>query len=128
MVVIPKSSVRGRVKQAGSLEVIGRWAFILGTALAIASAFAGRWFEVDLVLSALFVLGVAVGVLNITAQETTEFLVASLVLMLAGAVNFGFIPGIGVYVRAVLGNIAAFVVPAAVIVALRAVWMLAKQR
>jgi len=52
---------------------------------------------------------------------------ATIALILAGVVNLGLIPFVGVWLRNVLSNIVVFVVPAAVIVALRSVWVLANR-
>ena len=60
--------------------------------------------------------------------EIAGFLAATIALILAGVVNLGLIPVVGLTLRAILSNIVVFVVPAAVIVSLRAVWVLAKQR
>lgn len=78
-------------------------------------------------LTALFALGIAVGLLNVTVRERSEFLLATVALILAGVVNLGLIPYIGVWLRTVLSNIVVFVVPAAVIVALKTIWVLANK-
>ena len=46
-------------------------------------------------------------------------------MMLAGIVNLGLIPGIGLYLRSILSNIVVFVVPGAIIVGMKAIWKLA---
>jgi len=66
--------------------------------------------------------------LNVTLKETTEFLITAIALILAGAVNVGSVPVVGDTLRVILGNIVVFVVPAAVLVALRAIWVLAQRR
>ena len=107
---------------------IGHWAFLIGAAIAILGGLFTGVIDDVVLLTSLFVLGVIVGLLNVTIKETTGFLVASIALILAGVVNLGLIPVIGVYIRAMLSNIVVFVVPAAVIVALRAIWVLAKEK
>ena len=78
-----------------------------------------------ILVTALVILGFVVGLFNLTAKETTPFLVASIALMLAGIVNLGLIPGVGLYLRSILSNIVVFVVPGAIIVGLKTIWKLA---
>ncbi|MFC1752597.1 hypothetical protein ACFL96_04290 [Thermoproteota archaeon] len=104
---------------------IGQYAFLVGVLLAIIAGIivtANPW-----VVLVLVVLGVIVGFLNITAKETTEFLVASIALIAAGAANMAIIPYIGSYLAAILGYITVFVAPAAIVVALKAVKSLAER-
>jgi len=62
----------------------------------------------------------------ITEKETTSFLVAAVALLLAGTANFSAIPGIGQYIAQILHFVGIFVAPAAVIVALKAVYALGR--
>ncbi len=88
------------------------------------SALAGQEGTVTLLL---VLLGAVVGVLNITEKETTPFLVAAVALVVAGTASFSAISvaGLGAILDKVVNNISVFVVPGAVIVALKAVWALA---
>ena len=110
-----------------SIQQIGHWAFLVGAIIAIIGGFFNDVVGDTALLTALFVLGVVVGVLNVKVQETSEFLLATIALILAGVVNLGLIPFVGVWLRNALSNIVVFVVPAAVIVALRSVWVLANR-
>jgi hypothetical protein len=107
---------------------LGHWAFIIGALIAIIGGLFTNQLEGIALFTTLFALGVVVGLLNITVKETSTFLLASVTLIIAGVVNMGLIPVVGVYVRAILSNIVVFVVPAAVIVALRTIWLLANER
>ncbi|MEK6892158.1 MAG: hypothetical protein AABX25_03160 [Nanoarchaeota archaeon] len=112
---------------------LGRWAFIIGVLLAIVvgvfsanlSGYAGT---LSLVL---VVLGLVVGFLNITEKETTPFLIAAAALMLTAtsvdtlkSIDLGM--SLGNYLAGIVSQIAVFVAPAAVIVALKAINTLAK--
>jgi len=107
---------------------IGSWAFILGVVIAIisglaAGALAGYMQYVALVL---VLLGLVVGFLNISTREVTDFLIASIALIAIGAANsIASIPVIGLYLASMVLYIAAFVAPAALVVALKAIYNLA---
>jgi len=103
---------------------IGHWSFIVGILLSILAGLIPT-LQTSAVTWILVVLGLVVGFLNVTARETTEFLVAAVALMLVGSA--GALPVLGGYVLSILANIIAFVAPAALIVALRAVWVLAQE-
>lgn len=104
---------------------IGHYAFIVGVVLAIIAGIIvtnNPW-----IVLALVILGLVVGFLNVSAKETTEFLVASIALIAAGSANLTIIPYVGDYLTAILGYIAVFVAPAAIVVALKAVKQLAEK-
>ncbi|MBS3118183.1 hypothetical protein J4417_00690 [Candidatus Woesearchaeota archaeon] len=107
---------------------IGHYTFFVGIFLAIVAAFFRSYIPPEVLITTLFILGLLVGLLNITAKETTPFLIAALALMLAGIVNFGLIPGIGTYIRDMLSNVVVFVAPAVIPVAIKAIWNLASER
>jgi hypothetical protein len=123
-------------KKAFEIHRLAHYAFFIGLVIAILS---GGWFSLILngscsanrvvspeaLVTTLVVLGLIVGLVNLTTKETVPFLVSAVALMLAGIVNLSLIPGIGVCLSSSLSNIVVFVVPAAVIVALKAVWRLA---
>lgn len=103
---------------------IGHWAFIVGVLLAIVAGLIPQLQTVT-VTWILVILGLVVGLLNISAKETTEFLVAVIALMIVGSA--GAIPALGGIVLAILANIVALSAPAALIVALKAIYALAAE-
>ena len=103
---------------------IGHWAFIIGILLAIIAGLVPAW-QTPTITWILVVIGLVVGLLNIQAKETTEFLVAAITLLIVGSA--GAIPALGVIVLSILANIVAIVAPAALIVALKAVYSLANK-
>ena len=109
------------------LEQIGHWSFILGVIIAMVAGLAGAAYAEAAALL-LVVLGIIVGFLNISERETTSFLVAAIALLLTGAAGLEKLPAIGSYLGPILTNISTFVAPAAVIVALKAVYELGKRR
>ena len=78
----------------------------------------------------LVILGLLVGFLNITEKETTPFLVAAIALLATGSAtdSLKIIPpkALGIFLASAVNNIAAFVAPGAILVAVKAIWALAK--
>ncbi|MBS3176366.1 hypothetical protein J4457_03955 [Candidatus Woesearchaeota archaeon] len=106
---------------------IGHYSFIVGVIIAIVAGLFPEAIGQTALL--LLVLGLIVGFLNVTTKETTSFLIAAIALLVSGAAsNFGVIAwiGMGTIVDAILINITNFVAPAAVVVALKAVFSLAE--
>ncbi|MGV8176759.1 MAG: hypothetical protein ACP5NX_03100 [Candidatus Bilamarchaeaceae archaeon] len=112
-------------------EKYGEYAFILGVVIAIVlgvlSAQAAPYSQ--MLNAALAVLGLIVGLMNIKDKEVNTFLLASLVL-LTSAVAIGnafvIIPQFQTWVVGFVSALTAFVAPAAVVVALKAVYNLAR--
>jgi hypothetical protein len=105
-----------------NLDVIGKWAFIVGLVLAV---IAGLLFQAAWMVWVLVILGVIVGLLNITGEETQGFLVAAIAFTVA-ATALNSIPLIGGLITSVLSYIGAFVSGAMVVVALKALFQSAK--
>ncbi|MEK6848980.1 MAG: hypothetical protein AABY01_00235 [Nanoarchaeota archaeon] len=101
---------------------IGHWAFIVGILLAVIAGLIPQ-LQTSTVTWILVILGLVVGLLNISAKETTEFLVAVVALLIVGSA--GAIPALGGLVLAILANIVALSAPAALIVAIKAIYSLA---
>jgi hypothetical protein len=112
---------------------LGFWAFIVGLILAVIFgiiSYAGNalpsWATI-----ALIIVGLIVGFLNISDEETTTFLLAGLVLLATYASLgpfLGALQVLGTILNNILGAIATVVAPAAFIVAFKAVWTAAKSR
>jgi hypothetical protein len=116
-----------RKSKSSNLEMhrIAHYLFFVGLLLAIVAGLFRNLLSPEILVTTLVILGFIVGLFNLTAKETVPFLVASIALMLAGIVNLGLIPGVGLYLRSILSNIVVFVVPGAIIVGLKTVWQLA---
>ncbi|MAF50821.1 MAG: hypothetical protein CMH64_01895 [Nanoarchaeota archaeon] len=100
-----------------SKDQVGAWSFILGLALAIILAFVA----VDLAWL-LILLGIIVGLLNIQDKETTQFLVAAISLIVVGSADVNILG-----IPLILANIVTFVSPAAIIVAIKAVYSIGRK-
>ena len=108
---------------------MGEWAFLVGIVIAVViglfpvKASVAGWLVLLLV-----VLGLIVGLLNVTEKETTPFLVAAVALLITGTAgaSLSLIPVIGGYLQNIVEKIAVFVAPAAIVVALKSIQSLAK--
>lgn len=112
-------------KQEVEWHRIAHYSFFVGLLIAILAGFFRTVVSTEVLVTTLVLLGLLVGLFNLTAKETVPFLVACIALMLAGIVNLGLIPGVGLYLRSILSNLVVFVVPAAIIVGMKTIWSLA---
>jgi|TARA_B100001964_G_C13769185_1_gene395242 hypothetical protein len=107
------------------MDKVGSWAFIVGLVVAIIfgipSISAQSW-----VAPVLVILGLIIGFLNITEKEVSSFLIAAIALVVAGNANLSQVPAIGGFLSGILGNFVVLMAPAAVVVAVKAIWELAK--
>lgn len=104
------------------MEKVGKWAFIAGLVLAVV---AGLGVQATWIAWVLVVLGLVVGFLNVTAQESRGFLLAAIGLMLS-ATAVQTIPFVGGIVTLIVSNVIVFIAPAVLVVALKALFETAK--
>jgi hypothetical protein len=109
----------------GMMDKAGSWLFLLGVLLAVVLGLLAP--ANGAVAGLLAVIGLVVGLLNITAGEVRDFLVASIALVVAAG-GFALLPVVGGALANILNYVVALVAPAAVIVALIAIWKLAKSK
>lgn len=121
------SSKKKALNLKGGVELhkLAHYTFFAGIIIAVLASFFRNAVSPQVLITTLVLLGFVVGLFNLTAKETVPFLIAALALMLAGIVNLSLIPYIGTWISSVLSNIVVFVVPGAIIVALKTVWKLA---
>jgi len=114
---------------------IGNYAFIIGVVLALILGLIPTSLLGDAYVwlaSILVILGIIVGLMNVTGKETKDFLLVAAVLIIAAGVGTGAgavlasVIGIGNYLAGVFGQLLAFIVPATVIVALKEIIELSK--
>jgi hypothetical protein len=106
-----------------NLETVGKWAFIIGLVLA---GVVGYIFQAEWVVWVLAILGVIVGLLNVTREDTERFLLAAIAFGLS-VTALNTVPGLGLHITNILGYVAAFVAGAVVVVALKALFQTAQQ-
>jgi hypothetical protein len=117
---------------ANMLAKIGGWAFIVGVVIALVAGFIPDQYQ-GVMTAILVVVGLIVGFLNVTERETTPFLMAAVAIMIAlytagsgierDAAALG---DIGRYLLSVMNSVNVFVFPATIVVALKAIYALAR--
>ena len=137
------------------MQDIARWAYIIFVIVAIVgglvlgySAFASysttpvdppaNWAaniktNDGYVLFAMLILGVIIGLTSITSKEVTGFLIATIALLVASAANvwagmWYIHPLLFFWASAILSYIVAFAAPAAVIISIRSILTMAKEK
>jgi len=128
------------------MEQIAKYAFIVMVIIAVVAGLAygyNEWDHVEnsvelwdtgSIMLIMVILGVIVGVISITAKEVTPFLIATIALIVTGtmmepfnAINSVAAP-LGYMATWIVAFIAAFAAPAAVIIAIKAVLAMAKEK
>lgn len=106
------------------IKKIGGWAFLIGVLIAIIAGIIG---PIDKTVTiVLVVLGLIVGLLNITEKEVTPFLLAAVALVIVA--NFGgSVLGVIDILKQILTAIMALIVPATIVVAIKEVFTVAKR-
>ena len=142
--------LKRRDKQIMTLEEIAKYAFMALAAIAIVAGLivgymaydAGSWVDPSVadihgyLMLVMVILGIVVGLVSITTKEVTPFLIAAIALIVTGT-------GIGVWspllavealeilyylATAILTYFVAFAAPAAVIIAGKSIWAIAKEK
>ncbi|NCF70002.1 MAG: hypothetical protein GWP61_29005 [Chloroflexi bacterium] len=104
------------------LDIIGKWAFIIGLVIAV---LAGLFYQPAWAIWVLAILGVIVGLLNVTGEDTRGFLLAAIALTLS-ATALNTIPGLGTAFSLVLPFVVAFVAGATIVIALKELFVTAR--
>lgn len=108
---------------------IGLLAFLVGIILAIVGGIG--YHDNSGITLTLVIVGILVGVLNITGKEVLPLLIAAIALIVVGLTK-GFAPlddlggEAGTKINDIVAYIAIFITPAAIISAVRAIWAVAR--
>lgn len=115
-------------KEQSILPKIGSWAFIIGVLVAILIGLFSKMAASNVIMSVLVVMGLIVGFLNVNGRETMTFLLAAVSLVIVtsfGGNVVATISGVGPYLQGILNAMVVFIVPATIVVALKAIYALA---
>lgn len=109
-------------------HMLGSWAFLAGFVLAILLGFGYTGAYQATMLWVVFLVGVVVGILNITHDETAAFMTSGTVLSLVAflGIQVNVFDSVAPMIVNVLKGILTLFVPATLIVALRSVFGLAR--
>ncbi len=125
------------------MEEIARWAFIAFIVIAIIMGLAVGYMIYNADPNAgdvngwitliMLILGIIIGITSITAKEVTPFLIATIALIVATSANvWGPLSNIHellyYWATYILNYIVAFAAPAAVIIAVKSVFAMAKEK
>jgi hypothetical protein len=103
-------------------NMLGSWSFLIGVILAVVFGFLG---SVTQVTTILFVIGIIVGLLNISDEEAKPFMMAGVVLVIVGTLGQSVVSTVA-RLDGVLQALTIIFVPATIIVALKSVFSMAK--
>jgi len=127
------------------MEAIARWAYLLFVIIAVVAGLVvgymawseGSWAAVanvnGVVLLVMLVLGIIIGITSITTKEVMPFLIATIALVVAASANVWspldqIHALLDFWATGILNYIVAFAAPAAVIIAIKEVLTMAKQK
>jgi F0F1-type ATP synthase assembly protein I len=115
-----------RRSSGASANLVGKVLFIAGVILALLAGLVPNLEKFPWVVWALVILGLLVGILNITRDEQTQFLAAGIGLLIASTAVTALLPNLGTLVANILKNVIAFVAPTVLIVSVIAIANLAR--
>jgi hypothetical protein len=123
-----RKAVSGAMR-SNSAHRLGGWAFVVGFVLALLLGLGYTGAYQETMLWVVFLLGIVVGLLNITHDETGAFLTSGTVLVLVSflGVQVGVFDAIAPVIGNVLRGVLTLFVPATLIVALKSVFVLARR-
>jgi uncharacterized membrane protein len=104
---------------------LGVWAFMVGLLLAIIVALIGKANDTWPII-VLAILGILVGLLNVTAKEVEKFLVAAIAFLLSFNALSYVLDKIWADISVFFSLISVFMAAAAIVVAIKALYNLAR--
>lgn len=118
---------------------LSAWAFLVGVVLAIIVGLATSLFSIEAfevynaqIYAVLAILGIFIGVMNVASKDLNTFLLAGAVLVIVARFGMDSLTGpftgigLGETVSSVFAALLALFVPATIVVALKAVFSIAK--
>jgi hypothetical protein len=112
-------------KKIEGWNLLGAWSFIIGLIIAvIVGIFSTSAIPGSVATTVLLILGLIVGILNVTDKEIIPFLVACITLIIVGST--GIVPF--AWLQRILSNIVVFVIPAALVGSLKAIYVIASNK
>jgi hypothetical protein len=109
------------------VNIIGSWAFLIGVLLSIMLGIVGTVSSIQIGSTwtiFLVIIGLIIGLLNVTGEETDSFLMAGLVLIISGFFGQSVVSPVEVLSRTLIHLLTIFV-PAVIIVSIKKVFSIA---
>ncbi len=116
------------MKESSTGDKVGAWSFIIGALVAVILGAIPSTAGAGWVVGLLLVLGLIVGLLNVTDREIVPFLIACIAFLVAVPAFAGAVGSLGsgfIWLTRILAHIGVFVVPAAIIASIKAILALA---
>lgn len=107
-------------KGGSGLQLLGKWAFLIGVVLAVLFGFVE-----GLPAWVLVIIGLIVGLLNVQEKETSQFLTAGTILVLVGYLG-GQVLDTVPFLGPIFDNLLTLFAPAVIVVAVKSVFSLAR--
>ncbi len=112
--------------KSSKVGVIGQWAFLIGVVVAVIVGLLGLVTNSTIAII-LMIIGIVVGLLNVSDKEAMPFLLSGAVLIIASGLGKDAITSISmVDLPGILTALMAIFVPATIIVAVKNVFSIAK--
>jgi len=112
-----------------STNLLGGWAFFVGVLLAIIAGILSSLDMMDITgtvaMSIFVIIGVIIGLLNVSSKESNSFLFSGLVLIIASTFGMSIMVMV-TFLSALLIALLAIFVPATIVVAVKNVFSIAK--
>lgn len=109
---------------------LGKYAFAVGVLAALIFAFTNGDFLPKELGIFLIIIGIIIGLINITHREKSLFLLATIALIVTNGANIRAITlwNVGAFLQSFIMNLTILFAPAAVIIAIECIYSLAKKR
>jgi hypothetical protein len=123
--------LKGGIRMPKGKNVLGAWAFLIGVILAVVIGILGVDVSTGSWALILVVLGLIIGLLNIGGAELKEFLMAGTALVILSWLGGSTLQAVTIsgtaYLKLILDALIVLFVPATIVVALKAVFAIAKK-
>ena len=117
------------VKSKNKNFKLGKWAFLIGVVLALIIGLVGlnsKIFPIDIFISILIIIGLIIGLLNITEKEVEPFMKSGVILIISSALGYDIMQIIPMIKNILIAMLAIFV-PATIIVTIKNVFIMANR-
>ncbi len=114
-------------KSTGRSVVLGSWSFLIGLVLAVLLGLGLGGAYSGTLVWVVFLLGIVVGLLNVTHDEVAGFLTSGAILVLVSYLGAGMVQGVSPMLANLLTGVLTLFTPATMIVALKSVFQLARR-